>query len=994
MRSRVVIASIALLFIAGTCYYWLTRPSSKQNASLNDQRTRSRHFIADKSFFAINEREHEEEEEERERQQREEDFTPERLKHEFQMLRNPITGTIPANIHEIEARVANSIPARRANASQATRTGDIANQNAYTSVGPDNIGGRSRTLAFDRRNPSIMLTGGVTGGIFRSTNGGASWTFVSGENDIRSTTSLVQDPTNPNTWYCGTGEVFYSASAADIAGTVGYGIFKSTDNGVSWTKLTATEDANPNQFNGTFDLVHRMAIHPATGHIYAAVHNRIMRSTDGGQTWATVLGGIASISALRGITEVIIPSSGSKIFAAISGLNSDRSVAGVWESATGNVNSWKRIAGGASNQADSVAGWKPFGQWSRIVLALNNANTRLYVLYKNGKDATGSSPQPEADLFRADISSGNSSSYTWTNLNSFVPDESGFNRDGVDPYTTQFFGYNMSISVKPDNDNILFIGGTVLDRVDLTKTTASQKFRRIGGYGVGFFPQEDNFIYPNHHPDIHGIYFPPGANDVIYTVDDGGVQKTTTSTLADTVRWQELNANLQTLQYQNVNIHPDLDADFIAGGAQDNGTTVNLDPNTSFNHTQIQGGDGASTALSQFFKTGNNWKQYWYTSIVQGYIERADLTWDASSGDLNLTAFTRTEITPSGIATDEGQWLTLFVNDPDSSNQLYYNWQNRFFRTRSASTVTPSTWTEITGFSNTLSSSENGTAMAISKARNGVKYLYIGTNAGKVYRFDNANIAPASATPVSITPSAMAAGSYVAGVSINPRSPDTVLVVVSSYDATNAPVNNIFWTGNATATNPTWQVLDDALAPVSVQSCAIVLKTSGVEYYVGTSVGLYSATTLAGNNTQWFNEGSGMLKKAIVRSLAVRQKDNTLVVGTHGNGAFVTRIGDAVPLGNDVVTGINNPVTNDRNFIRQVYPTLTSNQVFFTVGNMFSVRNITVQLFGTNGQRLYEAWQAYQNGAVNIATLPKGTYVLQITSNDGKYRHLQKIVKQ
>jgi hypothetical protein len=85
-----------------------------------------------------------------------------------------------------------------------------ANNNAYVSVGPNNVGGRGRALAFDRRNASIVLTGGVTGWAFSAvTDGGATWTFVSGENDIRSATSIVQDPVTPNTWYCGTGEVWY-----------------------------------------------------------------------------------------------------------------------------------------------------------------------------------------------------------------------------------------------------------------------------------------------------------------------------------------------------------------------------------------------------------------------------------------------------------------------------------------------------------------------------------------------------------------------------------------------------------------------------------------------------------------------------------------------------------------------------------------------------------------------------------------------------------------
>ena len=923
-----------------------------------------------------------------------EDFSEKRMLHEWEMLRNPVTGTIPADIREIETRVLHNIPSKHGdwNASLTRIGGTLRteNQNAYTSAGPNNIAGRGRTLAFDRRNASIMLTGGVTGGIFRTTDGGANWTFVSGENDIRSATSIVQDPLNPNTWYCGTGEVWHSYTTS-IAFTVGYGVFKSTNNGVSWTKLSATEDGREFSWNGSFDLVHRMAVHPTTGHVYAAIHNNISRSTDGGNTWQTVLGGPPGQTAQNGITEILIAPNGAKIFAAFTGGNTDRSLAGVWESTTGNGNDWRRIAGGASGQTDSVAGWQPYGQWTRVVLGLNNNNTQLFVLYKNGKSAEGANPQPEADLFRANITSGIPSSYTWTNLSSYVPDEPNFNFAGIDPYTTQVLGFNMCVASKPDNNNILFIGGVNLHRVDLTKTDPAQKFRRIGGYGQGFFPS-GNFLYPNHHPDIHQIVFPSGSTDVMYTVSDGGVHRTTTSTLADTVRWQELNTNLQTVQFQKVAIHPDLDADFIAGGTQDNGTVINLAP-TAQAHSRFTGGDGASTAFSRFSKNGNIWTQYIYSSAPQGTVYRSTIRWTVSGSSLNGDFTAQNTITPSGQSGNT-QFVTLFTLDPDSTEHLYFSSKNKLFRTRAASTVDQSGWTEMTGIGNTIPASDEMTALVISKARNSVKYLYIGTDGGKVYRVNNANVAAASVTPAVITPPAMTANSYVADIAVNPRNPDTVMVVVANYDANTTVVNNIFWTGNATAATPTWQVLDGALGPVSSQSCAIVVKTTGVEYYVGTSIGLYSTTAVNGNNTQWVNEGSGMLKRAIIRSLTNRQKDNTLVVGAHGNGAFIANIGNAVTLENNIVTGISAPITNDRNFIRTVFPTLSGNEIFFTTGNLFTIRNITVQLFGMNGQTVYQSQQGYQNGSVKINSLPAGAYILQISSADGRYRHVQKIVKE
>ncbi|HEU0063491.1 MAG TPA: hypothetical protein VFQ58_00610, partial [Flavisolibacter sp.] len=334
-----------------------------------------------------------------------EEFTDARLKHEFEMLRNPITGKIPADIRKIELQAVSGLPSKNSNfnpllsringINSLNGVGSVQNQNAYVPIGPSNQAGRSRALGIDKRNPAIMITGGTTGGIFRSTNGGNSWTFVSPENDIRSVNSIAQDPKNPDTWYVGTGEVFYFTSEADVSnGTVGWGIFKSINNGVTWTKLAATQDAFQHQFNGQFDLVHRIAVNPLNGDVYAAVHNRIMKSSDGGATWATVLGGTQPNSALNAITEVIIPSSGTKIFAAISGLNVDRAVVGVWESTLGDAGTWTRIAGGTVLGVDSVSGWQPYGKWGRVVLALNSTNTKLFTIYKNSNDASGSTPLP------------------------------------------------------------------------------------------------------------------------------------------------------------------------------------------------------------------------------------------------------------------------------------------------------------------------------------------------------------------------------------------------------------------------------------------------------------------------------------------------------------------------------------------------------------------------------------------------------------------------
>jgi hypothetical protein len=213
--------------------------------------------------------------------------------------------------------------------------------------------------------------------------------------------------------------------------------------------------------------------------------------------------------------------------------------------------------------------------------------------------------------------------------------------------------------------------------------------------------------------------------------------------------------------------------------------------------------------------------------------------------------------------------------------------------------------------------------------------------------------------------------------------------VVSNYDDASNNIPNIFFSENATSAHPSWRVLDGALAPLSSQSCAIVVKTTGVEFYVGTSVGLYSTTNPNGNNTQWLREGSGMMKIAIIRSLVNRPEDNTLLVGTHGNGAFMADIGSAVLYsGNEV-----EPNRNGNDFIVSLHPTLTPNFVRYRVGSL-PVTKITVQLFNAIGQEVMREERAYQNNVVDLERYAAGMYFLRITSSDGQHKFVQRILKR
>ena len=230
-------------------------------------------------------------------------FVKERLRREFDLLKDPATGDIPYGIREIEFKLAKTLPVK------ATRSGILSadNLNTYTPAGPTNIGGRTRVVQYDKRfngtTNRVIIAGSISGGIFRSADGGANWTRVNPENDIHNLSALAQDPRagNENTWYAAGGEPIANSAGGFGAPYLGFGVWKSIDNGATWTKLTRqVTDLDGSTilgggtleaFDNPFDFVHRITVNPANGHVYVCGHRRLVRSTDGGNSWNVVFSG-------------------------------------------------------------------------------------------------------------------------------------------------------------------------------------------------------------------------------------------------------------------------------------------------------------------------------------------------------------------------------------------------------------------------------------------------------------------------------------------------------------------------------------------------------------------------------------------------------------------------------------------------------------------------------------------------------------------------------
>ncbi len=877
--------------------------------------------------------------EEQENQEIEKENSRRRAEFEWILQRDPKTGKIPEGIREKEINLLKILPVKADGifkegltslSSDVQQTGGA--QNTYGAVGPSQNGGRTRAVAYDKRFGStvngavnrVILAGGVNGGIFRTMDGGQKWQFVHPDAEARNISYFAQDPRigQENIWYAGTGEPIGASAAYPCPNTLpcfifGNGILKSTDNGATWNKLKITNVEDETDFVSEWNFIHKLVVHPITGDLYAAVHRRILRSKDGGQTWETVFispNNTLSL-AVGGIGDLLISSNGSKIFVGMSGRNADPTFAGVFISTTGDRGSFTRIAGGAPGSPDYVTGWRPYNNvrnaadefisgWGRIVLALAPSNENiLYVMVENADLASDN--KPEADLFKCDFST---TTPTWTNLSGNLVAQRNSTRVGISTKYIEIQGaYNMLLAVHPTNPNIVLAGGVNLFRsTDGFSTKTNVRF--IGGLESGN-TYTDNL--GTSHVDFHGFSFEPGNPNRVLLSSDGGLGQieniTTTSVVWNFFNAQTnltFNSQYQTLQYYHVGIDPTPGSRNFFGGAQDNSTTFrdrsglfgDVLTDTS-DHYIILGGDGCQVGMTK--KNGAG-KQLLFCAAQNGQFYRANLP-PLASTDYSM-------IKPEN--TGDGIFITYFHLDNDNTDLLYYATEDSLFRTNNSTTVTSATWTLM----DSVHPKVFGDIYSLETTKgpySTLNHLFIGTGAGKVYKIRDPQ-SPNSPV-VEITPPGMAAGAVVRDIAVNPRNQDTLMLVVSNYN-----VQSIFWTGNATSPDPNWQLIEGNLSMPSVRACEIIAKTTGIEYYVGTSIGLFSTKLINGANTIWYREVAPagtqavMLNGAVVNSLASRWADNTLVIGTHGNGMFATG-----PLGNPVtvVTSVFNPIRNNTNFM-------------------------------------------------------------------------------
>jgi photosystem II stability/assembly factor-like uncharacterized protein len=202
-------------------------------------------------------------------------------------------------------------------------------------VGPGNIGGRLRGVCINPLDPNIIYIAAATGGVWKSTNAGASFSPLNDFVPALTIGCMVMDPANPDTLYVGTGEGFFNTleGSSNTAAPRGAGIFKTTDGGQTWAQLPAT--ANPDWY-----WVNRIALAPGNSQtMLAATATGIWRSTDGGLTWSRR-------TTVRALQVVFHPTDSSRALAGrtdgIAQYSTDGGV--TWQNATGTAGTRVELA--------------------------------------------------------------------------------------------------------------------------------------------------------------------------------------------------------------------------------------------------------------------------------------------------------------------------------------------------------------------------------------------------------------------------------------------------------------------------------------------------------------------------------------------------------------------------------------------------------------------------------------------------------------------------
>ncbi|MDX2302491.1 MAG: hypothetical protein NW226_06800 [Microscillaceae bacterium] len=376
-------------------------------------------------------------------------------------------------------------------------------------IGPALMSGRINDLENHPSNDRVIYAGTAGGGVWKSSNGGASFNPIFDEY-AQSIGCVALDPQKPDeVIWVGTGETWTRNSVS-----IGDGLYKSTDGGSNWKKMGFEKSERISSIE--IDPKNTQTIYVGVlGALWSDSEERgVYKSTDGGATWSKIL----YLNPNTGCADLIMdPNNPSVLYASM------------WEFRR---TAWSFSSGGLQSalmkSTDGGATWKkihtgfPTGKLGRIAMAVAPSNSNiLYAVLETEQDK-------DKGLYRSDDGGA-----TWKHLN---------NDFGlvVRPF------YFSRLTVDPRNPEVVAKAGLF----GSISRDGGKTFKDLGSM----------------HADIHDIIFDIKNSDRMYVGTDGGVYRTW-----DGGTTMEIVANLPVSQFYHVSVDNAKPYN-VYGGLQDNGS--------------------------------------------------------------------------------------------------------------------------------------------------------------------------------------------------------------------------------------------------------------------------------------------------------------------------------------------------------------------------------------------------------------------------------------
>ncbi|HET7183883.1 MAG TPA: hypothetical protein VFI82_04320 [Terriglobales bacterium] len=751
------------------------------------------------------------------------------------------------------------------------------------------------------------------GGIWRTRDGLAGsprWEFVSGSFATNAIGSLVVDPNDAtgNTLYAGTGEPNISADSE-----AGMGIYKSTDGGNTWTLLPGSIAAASN-FRGR--AVASLAITPS-GDILAGIARAVRgvsstdgattsnppaatnpatfgvyKSSDGGATFTNVSTALGSV---RGVNQVAVdPNNGSIYYASFLG-------EGVWRSSNSGA-TWTQIKNPLNppNNANNT-------DRSEFALANNNGTTRMYV-------GIGASGGPASRFYRADnAQTATNASFvdkTTTQNIGYCDPQCWYDNFAYSPpgfpdvvYLLGSFSYGQLGGVSN--------GRAVLLSTDGGATWSDLTLDGDPNHADGTHPDQHAIVVNPNNPFQYwegsdgGVVRSDGnfAN-VSYKCNTRGLSPSGLS-LCQSLLWRvpnqlySMNEAFSTLQFQSLSASAKRPQNNAQGGTQDNGTwQYSGSPVVWYQEMYGDGGQSGFSAADDSLRFNTFTGQANDANFRNGDPTR----WVFISAPIFLSPESSYFYPPIIADPNPAQGGTIFqgsfsvwrtqdwggsrsfleANCPELGNIPNFPACGDFVR------VGPTGATDLTAAA--LGTRAGGAVATITRMPSNTGTLWVATGTGRVFISDNADAAANSVTFTRLdSTAANSPGRFVTGIAVDPTTVDPTKprhawVSYSGYNVnTPAQPGHVFEV-TLSGSTATWTDVSYNLPDLPIT--ALVRDDVTGDLYAASDFGVMR---LAHGTTTWTVAGSG-LPMVEVPGLTIIPSARLLYAATHGRSAWVLQL--------------------------------------------------------------------------------------------------------